>query len=301
MPQYSLLGDLTESRMYPSKSTLEKEDFESLTETTHLLILALRILLCEDDVFADRYVRRTIAATNFKSWRTDGTDLYIALHALSTGKYMAGDYPETISVLAIQRWLKEMSISNATDEQETRKLFLRMDRLLFIKEASMLAVRRLVMDWPDLDKREKKLATTRLLQMLRARCPKNDLLPIISRLAREEGLELSGVCNAETGDCDEKPINKGGFRHALDRDKKPEREGGSFLAGLAGFAAGAAGAYALGRNRVKESDGATTSASVASVTVPLGGLGPGFAGPGGDKGIYQAAPVIRRGATPKKK
>lgn len=292
---YSLFGDLTESRMFPSKRSLDREDFETLAETTYLLIIALRILLTEDSVKSHRYVKRTISANNFRSWRTDGTDLYICLHALSTGHYEKGSYPETISVLAIQRWLREMSIANATDEQETRKLFLRMDRLLFIKESSMLAVRRLVMDWPDLDKREKKLATTRLLQMLRARSPKVDLLPMISTMAREDDLELRGVCNAETGECEEKNrvLNKGGYRHAMDK--------GSMLAGLAGLASGAAGGYAAVRKKVKESDGATTSASVASVAVPLGGLGPGFAGPGGDKGIYQDAPVIRRGEAPKKK
>ncbi len=298
MTKYSLLGDLTESRMFPSKKTLDREDFETLSETTYLLILALRILLTEDQVLAHRYVKRTIQTNNFKSWRTDGTDLYICLHALSTGHYEAGRYPETISVLAIQRWLKEMSVANATDETETRKLFLRMDRLLFVKESSMLAVRRLIMDWPDLDRRERKLSTTRLLQMLRARAQKADILPMISGLAREEDWELKGVCNAETEDCGGggDSVSKGGYRHAMDKDP-----GGSFLAGLAGLASGAAAGYALTRRKVKESDGATTSASIASVTTPLGGLGPGFAGPGGDKGIYQDAPVLRRGAAPKKK
>lgn len=292
---YSLFGDLTESRMFPSKRSLDREDFESLAESTYLLILAVRILLSEDTVKSHRYVKRTISTNNFRSWRTDGTDLYICLHALSTGQYEAGRYPETISILAIQRWLREVSIANATDEQETRKLFLRMDRLLFIKEASMLAVRRLVMDWPDLDKREKKLAMTRLLQMLRARCPKVDILPMLSAMAREDNLELHNVCNAETGECNEpRVLNKGGYRHAMDK--------GSMLAGLAGLATGAAAGYAATRNRVKESDcGTTASSSVASVAVPLGGLGPGFAGPGGDKGIYQDAPVIRRGDAPKKK
>lgn len=291
---YSILNDLTESRMFPSKKALDREDFESLSETLFLLLVSLRILLTEDGLYAHNYVRRTVEASNFKNWRSSGTDLYLCMHALSTGLYEPGkEYPETISMLAIHRWLKEMRQSDGTDETETRRLFLRMERLLFIKDSSMKAVRRLVMDWPQLNNQQKRLSCTRLLQMLRARAQKADLLPMISDAARQNNWEMMGVCDKETGDdCDApaEPINKGGFKHPLSK--------------ALGFATGAAGAYALFRNKpkVKESDcGTTAASSIAGVAIPLGGIGPGFSGKGGDKGIYQDAPIIRRGEPPMKK
>lgn len=287
---YSILGDLTESRMFPSKKAIDKEDFDSLTESLFLLLIALRILLTEDGLYAHLYVRRTISASNFKNWRADGTDVYLCMHALSTGKYEPSDeYPDTINMLSIQRWLREMNKTDGTDETETRRLFLRIERLLFIKDASMRAIRRLVMDWPSLNSQQKRLSTTRLLQMLRARLPKSDLLPIITDVARQNNWEMMGVCDMETGDsCEADPVAHKKSSHPLSK--------------ALGFAAGAAGAYALFRNKpVKESDcGTTASSSIAGVTVPLGGIGPGFAGPGGNKGIYQDAPIIRRGQPPMK-
>lgn len=291
---YSILHDLTESRMYPSRSSLEKEDFQSLTEAAFLMIVTLRILLAEKSQYAQRYVRRMIVGSNFRQWRSNANDLYMVMHALTTGSYDPdGDEPDVISGAPFIRWLREMDNSDARDETETRKLFFRLDRLLEIKEASMRAIRRLVTEWPDLDKREKRLAVTRLLQMLRTRFPRSELLPVLSHAARVKDWEINDVCDPETGDNCPVERPKRGYKDPLKAEKKPT----SFLASLAGLGAGAALGYAATRKKVKESDcGATTASSVATV---VGGLGAGF-DPNGHKGVYEPV-VLRRGEAPKKK
>ena len=296
---YSLLGDLTESRMFPSKKSLDKEDFESLSETAFLLIMALRILLTEDSHLARRYVKKTISASNFNKWRADGNDLYIALHALSNGEYEdEKDRPEKISTISALRWLREMQASDGRDDMETKRFFIRLERLLFISDSSMKAIRRLVMDWDDITHNQKRLAATRLLQMLRSRAPKSDLLTPLSLTSRARNWEIVDACNVEDGEDCGGPLNKGGYHHPLKKDSGPS----GFASWAAGTAIGAVAGYMLTRKKVKESEcGTTTSSSVASVVAPLGAIGPGFAGSDGDKGIYQGVPMIRRGTAPKKK
>jgi hypothetical protein len=283
--------------MFPSKKALEKEDFESLTEAAYLMILALRILVHENDKYSIAFVQKTARSTSFRLWRADGNDLYMVLHALTTGMYaLGGNEPETVNCLPIMRWLREIKITDAHDKTETSRLFVRMDRLLGIREASLRAVRRLIQDWPELSDYEKRLATTRLLQMIRTRLPKSELLPRLQVIARNRDWEIEDVCDQETGDNCEADAPKRGYVHPTSR-AKPENKNGGLLASLAGAAAGFAGGYALTRRKVKEtaSAGATGAASIASVAAPLGAeaLGPGFAGKNGHKGIYQPM-VIRR-------
>lgn len=299
---YSLIADLTESRMFPSKKSFEHQDFESLTEGAYLLLITARILLTEDVTFAMKYLKKVISTSSFKTWRADSNDLYLHCFGLTTGAYEAvGKEPETVSMVAVMRWMREMVQSKGLKEDETNRFFLRMDRLLHINDASMRAVRRLVMDWPDLDEHEKRLSCTRLLQMMRSRMPKSDLLPILQKLVRENDWELKGVCDRETGegcDDDEKPARKAsGYRDPHKRDK------GGIIASLAGAGVGFAAGYAMTRKHksVRESDGGTSSANVATAVQPLGAkktLGPGFGGT--DKGIYakreEAAMVLRRPA-----
>lgn len=298
---YGVLRDLTESKMFPSKTALSKEDFPSLTEYLFLMIVTLRILLHEGVPFALKFFKKA-NQTNYKQWRGDGNDLYMVLHSLTAGLYPEDSHsPESLNCAPIQRWLREVSHPDKRDETETARLFVRLDRMLWIKESSMKAVRRLVQDWPELSDYEKRLAMTRLLQMIRARMPKSELLIHLQKVARERHWELQDVCNAETGDgCDDDEPERPRARGYVD-PMKQQRGRPSFLASLAGVAAGAAGGYALTRHRVKEeaSAGGTGAGNVASVVTPLGAqaLGPGFAGKNGHKGIYQ--PVIRRGEPPK--
>lgn len=300
---YAFLKDLTESRMFPSRKALEKEDFSSLTEAAFIMILALRILIAEEDPFAERFVRRIVQSSHFRQWRGDGNDLYMALHSLSIGLYPEeGDRPETLNLAPVMRWLREIKRADPRDEVETARLFVRLDRMLWIRESSLRAVRRLIQDWPELSDYDKRLAITRLLQMMRARTPRCELFPALQKMARVRKWEFDDVCDAETGDnCEEEEPKPGrGYKDPL----KP-KSSGSFLASLAGLATGAAGGYAVVRNKpVKEnaSCGATGASSVATVVgaMGVGGMGPGFAGPKGDKGIYEPV-VLRRGEAPKKK
>lgn len=296
MNDKSLISELSESKMFPSAQTLSKENFNSLSEAAHLTLVTLRILLHEKSThaWAKTYVQKTLRGGHFKSWRSDANDLYTLLYALSTGHYFEGGY-HTVTVSPIERWLRDVSHDDKGDEGRTHTFFLRLDGILRIHDTSMKAVRRLVMDWADLTIHEKRLAVTRLLQMLRARAPRSEVLMKLQVLSRNKEFELEDVCNQETGECS-------GDEGSLNIGTKKEKSKYSLLPILA-IGAGYAASRALGKLREEATAGATGAASVASVTTALGAetLGPGF-NSNGNKGIYQNTKptVLRRGDPPKK-
>lgn len=292
---YSMINDLAESRMFPTKKSLDAQDFETLSETALMIIMMLRILLATNSYLAERYVDKTMSSgKNFIRWRADGTDLYHVLHCLHHGNYEEGHHPEKIELGPVVRWLWSVEKINRSqtddtvlDLTETRRFFLRVERLFFIKNQSLKNIRRLVMDWEDLTQNQKQVSVTRLLQIMRSRAHNCDILSLFSKYASSHGWEKHDVCNPEEEDC-------GNYSEPKKKDPSP-------LWSMAGLATGfAAGYNAVRKKSVKESEsGTTTSSNVASIATPLGGLGPGFAGEKGHKGIYQQ-PVIRRGEKPSK-
>ncbi len=269
----SLLTDLTESRVFPTRQSLAREDFESISEAAYLCIIALRILLSEKKThrWAEGYLKKTYR-TNFHSWRSDGTDLYIAIHALVEENYRG--HPYAFDATAVLRWLRAL-MQNSMNEGETHRFFLRMDSLFRVRDTSLRSVRRLAMDWPDLEHYDQKLAMTRLLQMVRKRMPRSEMLSMLKTVAEHNDLELDDVCNPETGYCPKETKTK-------------PTKGNGFAKHAAGFAAGMAGVHAFHKFNENATSGATGSASIATATTAVGGLGVGF-DPNGDKGIYQTA------------
>ncbi len=279
---YSILTELSGSTLFPSRRWLDREDFHSLAEKAYLTILALRIIaaVSATENFGRHYVHTTIQASNFQSWRSNGTDLYVAIWALSQGAYEPqSGVPDYVPEQPFVRWLKALE-RDGSEVNETKRLFLRLDSMLHIHDSSMKAIRRIVQDWPHASHYDQQLATTRLLQMIRARMPRSELLRHLDHAAHARDLELDKVCNQETGDgCH---VDTG--HHGPTKKEKTPGTALGFLAGIAGIAAGYAASRALHREGVVEtaSSGSTSAASVATV---VGGLGAGF-DPNGDKGIY---------------
>lgn len=259
MSGYSFLTELSESRLFPSVKALDRLARPDLAELTHLYLCALRILLRDPHSagWARQYVRRTLHWGGFTRWRNDATDLYVLLHALST----KGDGVSTLFHQTLLRWLRAATTGDGEHETEARRVLVRLDLDLGVKDGSMRAIRRLVMDWPVLTRREQRLVMTRLLQFLRSRAAKAEVLPYLNRVAGLRNLEIKGACNLETG-------------AGCYGDSRPALPLG-FLAGLAG--------RRLGETATS---GATSAASVATVA---GGLGVGF-DPDGDTGIYPKKP-----------
>jgi hypothetical protein len=203
------IQSLSESRLLSSTSAYHKFTGRQVAELVYLHVLALRILASEKLTkhFAADYSARSIRYNGFAKWYQNATDLHLLIHALMSDEVelklpqSSQAFRETLyfDEQEIRYWVRDISHSRI-NESRTHRLFLHLDGQFQIKDGSMKAIRRLVQDWPTIGERQKQLAMTRLLQMLRVRSRQSDLLVELEKLATKMRLELRGVDNPETGD-----------------------------------------------------------------------------------------------------
>lgn len=243
---YEFIGDLSESRLIPSKSNLRRYTAQEVSDLVVLNLCALYILWSNTEYqsFAEKYAKRTLMhGATFEKWQTSGTDLYILLHALIASdvtlnkQELSNKYRETLPIgeRLLVRWLRDMSTGNLKEAQH-RALFVKLDFNFRTKNNSIRAIRRLVLDWNKLDRREHQLAMTRLLQFMRTRASRGEILGNLQKMAKEYDLEMKGVCNPETGSGCDMPTQD----HSDSASKEPKKKKGGGWAGLAGLAIGAA-------------------------------------------------------------
>lgn len=244
---FEFINQLSESKIFPSKASVKKFSAEDLSELAVLNLCALYILYCipEYKEFAIRYAKKTIGfGIKFDRWTTGGTDLYVLIHALMTDEYELADKDSSKKFMAtfpmgeavLIRWLREMAAGRVTLATH-RALFIKMDFNFKIRNTSIRAIRRIVMDWTTVGNHERKLATTRLLQFMRSRAPRSELLQKIIESSKKYGLEMKDVCDMETGE---------GCSDNSSPSVPKERKGG-LMATLVGLGIGAGLSNALHR------------------------------------------------------
>lgn len=151
MSKFPFLIDLCESHLIPSQGSLKHWKPVKLAELCYLYFIGLRILLCNrpSQEWARKYCDHAGEQNDFKSWRTNGNDLYVMLYAL-TG---SDDAEVDIQSSLIRHWLRH--VATHEDEPDTRRLFMRLDGMFHITDSAMRSLRRTVTDWHDTDRRER--------------------------------------------------------------------------------------------------------------------------------------------------
>lgn len=238
-----LIQSLSESHMLSSHTSFRRYSGRQIAELVYLHVIALRILACEplSAQFGADYAAKSIRYLGFSKWYQNATDLHLLIYALMSEDVdlkmpeASQTFRETLyfDENELRYWMKDIAHHHIS-EPRTRKLFLHMDGQFQIKDGSMKAIRRLVQDWTHNSIRQKQLAMTRLLQMMRVRARQSDLLVMLEKLATEMKLELHNVNNPETGD--EKREDGADPHHVA--HKKP-----SFMGSLAATAVGAVLGY----------------------------------------------------------
>lgn len=197
---FDFIGTLAESRLLPSTNSYSPFSAEDLSELAVLYICSLWMMYCDKDSHekAISYANKTIQyGVNFEKWRTGGTDLYNILHGLMADDIKLDRAAQSekfkfhvpIGKAALIRWLREMA-NGHVQVQTHRSFFVNLDFNFKIGNNSIRAVRRLAMDWKTINFGERSLCMTRLLQMLRARALKGEILPLLNSMAREKELEI---------------------------------------------------------------------------------------------------------------
>ncbi len=297
---FEFIGTIAESRLIPSSDNLKRYTAEELAELVVLYVCGLYILYSfkETKHTAEAYARRTTQyGVRWDRWQASGTDLYVMLYGLKSDKAILKDQAASdtfkrrmgFGEAALAKWLREMTSGNIHN-MDHRTLFTRLDSNFKISNSSIRAVRRMVMDWDHIDGHDRRLTMTRLLQLIKARAPKSEIMNDLRQLASRHSLEIVGACDKDTGE---------GCAGDYEPHDGKMSKSTSTLVALAGIAAGLAVSNALHKKKTDESatSGATGSASVASAPTAIGGIGVGF-DPNGDRGIYQDAkkkkPVVLR-------
>jgi hypothetical protein len=231
--QYAFIGDMLESKMFRSKGKVEGSNARDMGDFAMMNMLALYVLYNEYDyaVVARDYAKRTMQYQNFKNFRAGGTDLNISLTAVRNGMADSGEKNELQSSkfnfndMKIKTFLN--MIAQGKSPTSVSSFFMRLERDLDIQNSNYRSIRRLVQDWPRLNKMQKQLVITRMLQYFRSKALRSELYSYIRDLARTQGLEAKNAHNAEGS---------------------PRSFGSDTLAKIATATAAVAGGYALGKS-----------------------------------------------------
>jgi hypothetical protein len=239
--QFGFVGSLNESKMFRTRQQLEATDIRKNLDFAFLNLLTLHAMYNDYTTapIAQQYAKRTLTAGggHFKAYKTNGTDLYHSLHAITNGigtsdtKGAIQGNKVNVPEMKIRQYLQQMA--NGRNIISPQTFFMQLERGLDIQNSNYRSIRRIVSNWPNSDTAQRGLASTRLLQYFRTNAIKSELFPSFQKMTRANGLEIRNVRNAEKGPG---KIKQAAFKAA---------------AGATAFAGGFAAGRAFGRSLVK--------------------------------------------------
>jgi hypothetical protein len=241
-----ILENCNESKMFRNAS-ISQLTLRDTVDSVFLNLLTLYLFSKEFETapFAQDYAHRTLMYGNFNLPRVSGTDLYQGLHIMlnPTGPTAQSlKAPDQNLVLAqqlrtnaklVKQFLTGISIGTL-DRTTAIRLMYRLEGQMGIDISNYKSLRRLITDWENLSTAQRQLCVTRLLQYYHLRGKRSELLPVLEVLARNKGMELTQVGNAELA-----AVGAGAIVGS--------RSGNGFLAGIAKAGAAGLAGYALGR------------------------------------------------------
>lgn len=225
---------VAESRLLPFFSSLSNLNQDNAENLVFLYLVSLQLLRVESSTqkFAQQYANKTLRYSNFHNWHPGAPDLYDLLY------FVLNKATPLLDERLVKRFLKNIQNTNFDQKQASQMLY-QIETSLRIKTQNYRSIRRIVADWHSLhiDLDGKKLCVTRLLQALRSRAARGDIVHELDNLAHSHNWELKDVCDPETGaGCVAPQVGQG-----------PEKKKLSLLKQLAITAGIGIGAYYLGK------------------------------------------------------
>jgi len=205
--KFGFVKDLNESREYRTSQQVANHTAREIADHAFVDLMVLWILYNEYkfSVVAIKYAQRTMMYSNFKSYRQNGTDLYMTLHLLQSknadaltasrsdnaflGKI---NFPEQ-KIKAFMNGMKMNGLSSSVARMTLQDC----ERKFNITTSGYRSVRRLAQDWPKLSETQRALVVTRLLQFYRTHARRSELFGFLKDLARTRKLEIRNANNAE--------------------------------------------------------------------------------------------------------
>jgi hypothetical protein len=205
---------ISESSLFKSLSMAHRYTARDMADLLFLYMLALHILRCEFESapLARDYARSTLSLGNWDHVRINNTDLYQLLNVIlaqnpgwtvhlrnpSASNLLLADL--TLDGHTVKQFLQNIAHAGF-DADRSGRLLLKIEQQLRIAVTNYKSMRRIAADWmhSHVDTHAKSLVVTRLLQALRHRAVRGDLVVPITAMAQRNKLEITGACDPETG------------------------------------------------------------------------------------------------------
>lgn len=241
---------IAESRLLPNLSRLNKYTARDVADLTFCYMLTLHMCRQEFETapWVRSYAQLTQDAQGFHHTNLNKTDLHQFLNVLIAKPhtwltYMKDSDASTLLLneihvdhQVVNRFLRNLN-QITFDPELSGRLLMQLERDLKITTSNYKSMRRILSDWhlDHVTTEAKRLVMTRLLQALRAKAARGDVIDKLERVNRERKWEITHACDPETGaNCD--------VRMSYTPIKKP-----SLLKQLAVGAGLGVGAYLLGK------------------------------------------------------
>tara|TARA_B100000929_G_scaffold185182_1_gene146608 strand:- start:80 stop:859 length:780 start_codon:yes stop_codon:yes gene_type:complete len=188
-----LVNTLSESRLFRTKKMANDVNINDAADLVFVHFLVLNIFNKDYDFapLASDVAKRTMIFRNFDYFRTNGTDMYMALNRLMGKDNDIGDdekdeiAKERLSLYKpdILRFLLHYA-NNRSDTSFEQRYLLRYQRNLNVQDGMLKSVRRLVGDWDNLSQNQRALVVTRLVQWFRRKARLAEIFPALLKLQK---------------------------------------------------------------------------------------------------------------------
>lgn len=202
------LQDISEARVIGnSKSGLKRFNARDIADLLFLFFNTIQILKYEFHGLPDlkKYINMVGPLANVDHFVPTKNDVYVFLHVLF-GKNNAAQVAllkdqeasealiQTLKIdLAMVRKFLLLAKTGQSDPSFERRFLLSLESGLRIQDSKYRSIRRLAMDWNKETENTKKLVMTRLLQILRSKARRSELLPMLEKVSRLEKMELKDL------------------------------------------------------------------------------------------------------------
>ncbi len=188
-----LVNTLSESRLFRTKKMANDVNIDDAADLVFCHFLVLNIFNKDYDFapLASDIAKRTMVFRNFDYFRTNGTDMYMALNRLMGKDNDIGDdekdaiFKDRLSLQKadILRFLLHYS-NNRSDTSFEQRYLLRYQKNLNVQDGMLKSVRRLVGDWDNLSQNQRALVVTRLVQWFRRKARLAEIFPALLKLQK---------------------------------------------------------------------------------------------------------------------
>lgn len=193
-----LVNELTESRLFRNKKIASSVNVDDAADLSFMYLMMLNVFNKDYDYapLAKEYANRTAAFKNFDTFRTSGTDLYVALNRLMGKDQEYDNEKDQIAMSRIKpmrtdiiQYLNHIGTSKSNSNYE-QKMLMRFQRQFNVQDGLLKSMRRLVGDWDNLNQNQRALVVTRMVQFMRSKAPRSEMMQALLKFQKRGNFKV---------------------------------------------------------------------------------------------------------------